>query len=422
MIKKILTYSFGEILVKGSAFLVIPLYSHLILPIEYGTLGFLNALVAFLPFIFTLYYLYAFVRFSVETEEKRLISTFFYLGIFLNIFYLISALIVYGVFIKYYDIALKYFILSILGSSLVFVFQILQLYYRSKGLSKSYIRISVSYSLIGLSLNFLFLLLLDDNVLAMLLSAMSTSIIATLFAYKLLFHNIKWKLFDLSLVVKILKYSIPLVPGAIALLMFSQSDKIILINYISKEELGIYALAFTIGLSMAYIGNAFFMAYQPIFYDKLSKGLSKEIENGYWKILVFLLLALLLSFLAIFIVYQFINIKYIEGFKLSLIIALAYCFVAFSQIMELHLTYMKKTSIVSIVYGFGGILTISTLFILIPLMGTKGAALSLFISAFVISVFMYNTAQKYLFISYNKFYVLFFYLFMLSIGGFILWI
>lgn len=422
MIKKILTYSFGEILVKGSAFLAIPLYSHLILPIEYGTLGFLNALVAFLPFIFTLYYLYAFVRFSVETEEKQLISTFFYLGIFLNIFYLISALIVYSVFIKYYDIALKYFILSILGSSLVFVFQILQLYYRSKGSSKSYIRISVSYSLVGLSLNFLFLLLLDDNVLAMLLSSMSTSIIATLFAYKILFHNIKWKLFDLSLVAKILKYSIPLVPGAVALLMFSQSDKIILVNYISKEELGIYTLAFTIGLSMAYIGSAFFMAYQPIFYDKLSKGLFDEIKNDYWKILIFLLLALLLSFLAIFIVYQFINIKYIEGFKLSLIIALAYCFVAFSQIMELHLTYMKRTSIVSLVYGFGGILTISTLFILIPLLGTKGAALSLFLSAFLISVFMYNIAQRYLFISYNKFYVVSFYLFTLSVGGFITWI
>jgi O-antigen/teichoic acid export membrane protein len=256
----------------------------------------------------------------------------------------------------------------------------------------------------------------------MLLSGMCNSIIVTLFAYRILSKNIDWKLFDRSLVVKILKYSIPLVPGAIALLMFSQSDKIILINYISKDELGIYTLAFTIGLSMAYIGSAFFMAYQPIFYEKLSKGLSDEIKNDYWKILLFLLLALLLAFLAIFVVYQFINIKYIEGFKLSLIIALAYCYVAFSQIMELHLTYMKRTSIVSIIYGLGGILTVSSLFILIPLMGMKGAALSLFLSALLISVLMYNIAQRYLFISYNHFYVVSFYLFTLSAGGFIIWI
>jgi len=420
MIKKILTYSFGEVLVKGTSFLAVLLYSRLILPHEYGTLGFLNSLVSFLPFILTFYYLYAYVRFSVEVKEKRLISTYFFMGLVLNMFYFLSALLIYFFFIQQYNIELKYFILSITSSSMIFLFQILQMYYRSRGLANTYIKFSIFYSILGLTLNFSCLLYFEDNIFAMLLSSSITSLLVTIVAYKILRNSIHWKLFDISLVKKILKYTIPLVPGAIALLVFSQSDKIVLINYISKDELGVYTLAFTLGLSMSYIGSAFFMSYQPLFYEKIAQNLRLEIEQQFWKNMIFILLALLLSFLVIYIAYYFVDSKYSGGLKYALIIALAYNFITFSQMMELHLTYIKKTLLVSFVYGVGGILTLVLLFTLIPLYGTKGAAISLLISAFVISVCMYFLAQKKMYLNYNKSILFGYYVITLSIGGILL--
>ncbi len=417
MIKKILTYSLGEVLVKGVSFLALPLYSHLILPEEYGTLGFLNALTSFLPFVFTLYYLYAYVRFSVEVEEKKLISTYFYLGLFLNIFYLGSALILYFLLIENYNIELKYFILAIISSSSIYMFQILQMYYRSQGLVKSYIKFSVTYSLVGLSLNFLFLLSFKDNVFAMLLSSAVTSLIVSIIAFKILRQYIDWKLFDKVLVKKVLKYTIPLVPGAIALLLLSQSDKIVLINYVSKEELGVYTLAFTLGLSMGYLGSAFFMSYQPLFYEKLSQGKDKEIKEQFWKNIIFILGALISSFGVIFIAYQFIDKRYIDGLNIAFIIAISYSFITFTQMMELHLTHIKKTYLVSLVYGVGGIITIVNLFLLIPTYGTTGASISLLISSFIISVLMYIVAQKKLYIAYNKVSLILFYIVTLSLAG-----
>jgi len=420
MIKKILTYSFGEVLVRGASFLAVLLYSRLILPHEYGTLGFLNSLVSFLPFILTFYYLYAYVRFSVEVKEKRLISTYFFMGLGLNLFYFISALILYFLVIHKYNIELKYYILSIVSSSMIFLFQILQMYYRSKGLANTYIKFSILYSIIGLTLNFSFLLYFEDNVFAMLLSSSITSLLVTFIAYKILRASIHWKLFDVRLVKKILKYTIPLVPGAIALLVFSQSDKIILINYITKDELGVYTLAFTLGLSMSYIGSAFFMSYQPLFYEKIAQKLTVEIEHQFWKNIVFILLAVCLSFLVIDIAYYFVDSKYSSGFKYALIIALAYNFITFSQMMELHLTYIKKTILVSLIYGIGGILTIGLLFTLIPIYGAKGAAISLLISSFVISISMYLLAQRKMYLNYNKIVLFSYYLITLSIGGLLL--
>jgi len=416
MIKKILTYSFGEVLVKGVSFLAIPLYSHLIMPSEYGTLGFLNSLVSFLPFIFTFYYLYAYVRFSVDEEDEKIISTYFYMGLFLNIFYFFSALIIYFLFIQHYQIALKYFILSILGSSLIYIFQVLQMYYRSKGFASAYIKLSIAYSIVGLILNFIFLVLLKDNVLAMLLSAVITALSLSILAYIILKKFITWEQFDKELVKKIFVYSLPLVPGAIALLLFSQSDKIILINYISKEDLGVYTLAFTLGLSMSYIGSAFFMGYQPLFYEKLFKGHKAEVENQFWKNIIFIILALCLALVIIIVSYQFIDAKYSRGLSLSLLIATAYSFLTFSQMMELHLTYLKKTGLVSLVYGVGGILTVGLLLYLIPIYGAKGASVSLFLGAFVISLFMYLMAQYHLYLEYNKIAVILFYSFVLILG------
>jgi len=409
VIKRILTYSFGEVLVKGLSFLAIPLYSSMILPEEYGALGFLNALIVFLPFVLTLYYLYAYVRFSVDIEDNRLISTYIYMGLFLNIFYLLFALLLYFLFIENYEIVLKYYTLAILASATIYIFQIMQFYHRSKGLANKYLQYSIIYALSALSLNFILLYFLSDNVLAMLSSKLLISIIVSILAYNILKEYISWEKFDKTLMYDILKYSTPLVPGAIALLLFSSSDKLILLKYISKEELGIYTLATTMGLGMGYLGRAFFMGYQPLFYEKIAYNKYNEIKEQFKKNIFMLLVAILAMLIVIHIGYQVIDDKYITGKPIAISIALTYSLVTFSQLMELHLTYMKKPAYVSYIYGFGGLATVIALWIFTPYFGTIGAIVVLFSTALLTSFLMYYIGQKVLYIQYNKLYLLLFY-------------
>lgn len=415
MIKKILTYSFGEMLVKGLSFLALPFYSHLILPEEYGVLGFLSSLTSFLPFIFTLYYLYAYVRFAVDVEDEELLSTYFYMGLFLNIFYFLSAIILYFLLIKSYDIQLKYYILSIGSSSSIYLFQVLQMYHRSKGKSSEYLKYSVIYALTGLMLNFLFLLYFKDNILAMLFSSFFVSIIASLVAYRVLKKYVKWKFYNFKLVVEVLTYSIPLVPGAIGLLLFSQSDKLILASYVSKEELGVYIMATTIGLAMGYLGRAFHMAYQPIFYAKISENKNYEIQEQFWKNITLIMFASIGVLFVVYVAYQFIDSKYVDGMYISFTIVLAYTFVTFSQMMELHLTYVKRNAFVSYIYVFGGVLTLILLWVFVPTYGMEGAATILYGTAMFTSIVMYIVSQKILYIPYNRFSVLMFYIFMFGL-------
>jgi len=409
VIKKILTYSFGEVLVKGLSFLAIPLYSSMILPEEYGALGFLNALIVFLPFIFTLYYLYAYVRFSIDVADDSLISTYIFMGLFLNIFYLLFALLLYFLVIENFEILLKYYLLAILSSAVMYIFQIMQFYHRSKGFAKKYLQYSIVYALSGLGLNFLLLYSFSDNVLAMLNSKLILSMIVSLSAYRVLKKYISWKKFDKNLMYDILKYSVPLVPGAIALLLFSSSDKLILVKYISKEELGIYTLAATMGLGMGYIGRAFFMGYQPLFYEKIADNKYAEIQEQFSKNVLMLLVAMIAILVVVYVGYKLIDDKYVEGMPIAISIALTYTLVTFSQLMELHLSYMKKSSYISYIYGFGGVVTVFTLLQVIPDFGTRGAVVVLFFTALMTSFLMYYMAQKVLYVRYNRLYLLLFY-------------
>ena len=419
MIKKLLTYVTGEVSIKAIGFLMIPLYSHLISPEEYGVLGFLNALVAFLPFILTFYYLYGYVRFSLDTQSTEILSTFVAMGLVLNLFFMtVSIGIYFTSFRQYYTIEWVYFLLAISASASIFVFQILQMHYRSQQMASRYLRFSLLYALITTFLNIALLLWLKDKILALLLSSLLTNLLMSLIAFILLRNTISLKYISWKLSLNVLRYTIPLVPGAISLLLFSQADKLILFHYVSTTELGVYVMAFTLGLSMSYIGSALFMSYQPMFYTHATKKTPEKSVEGFKNSLIILVGGLTLVLVVIKIAYLLIDSRYAEGEEYAMIIAVAYSLLAFAQLLELHLTYLQRTGLVSLVYTIGGIVNIVLLYFFIQAFGALGASLALLLSSLIMACLMYLLGQKYYYLPYDR-TILYFYFFSIAIilGG-----
>ena len=409
MRKKLLTYITGDILVKGLAFLTLPLYSHLIMPNEYGILGLLSAIVAFMPAVLTLSYINGFVRFSIDTDKKTIISTFVFLGTILNFIYFFLALLVYKIIVYTYEIPFEYYLLAIVTSVMVFLFHILLVYFQSISNAKAYMKITVFYGLCGIILNFIFVISMENNILAMLIANFINTLIVTLFAFNTLKKNIFWHSIDFSLAKEVLLYTSPLTLGAIGLLTFSQMDKLILTEYIDKSQLGIYTMALSVSLAISYLGRALFISYQPDFL-KLADKNNNLIIKRYKVIILFILASMVLTFLAIGVIYQLVDSRYYSGIKIAFINTMAYTFLVFARIMELHLSYKKKSSIIALVYGMGGLSTIFLLYIFIPKYGMIGASYALYISGCLISIFMYILAQKYFFLGYPRKITVAFYL------------
>jgi len=400
---------------------MLPVYSHLITPDSYGILGVLNSLVAFLPFILTLYYLYGYVRFSINEQSEKLISTFIAMGFILNIFFVLASAGLYFALLQYhYSIELIYFLIAVCALASLFVFQILQMFHRSRQMAGRYIRFSVLYTILGTFFNLSFLVFLNDKVLAMLLSNLITNIIVSAIAFIVMKKMLRFKHISWKLSRQVLQYTIPLVPGAVALLLFSQADKLILFQYVSSSKLGIYTMAFTLGLSMSYLGNALFMSYQPMFYANAAENDSAKLKDGLKHNSFLLIAGLILVLILIKTAYLFISQQYVSGEPFAMVIAVAYSLMAYAQSLELHLTYIKHTSIVSLVYGMGGIINVLLLLWLVPFMGNIGAALSLLLSASIIAVLMYFLAQKYYYVPYDRGIIYGFFSTTVLIGGGIL--
>jgi O-antigen/teichoic acid export membrane protein len=421
MLKRLITYAAGEAGVKSVGFLLLPLYSHLILPEEYGILGFLNAFVAFLPFIFTFYYLYGYIRFSLEEDDQTYISTFLMMGMGLNLFFILMSIAVYFLLSQYYFVEWYYFMLCVMALAALFVFQIMQMYHRSKNQATEYVKYSTLYVLFGSVCNVVLLIMLVDNVLAMLVSSLVVNMFASIMAYRKLRAHWRLDLVSLELIKRVLRYTVMLVPGAVSLLLFSQMDKIMLAGVVSNTTLGVYTMAFVLGLSMSYLGSALFMSVQPTFYELAKANRQDELEKNFRIYLLLLGGAVLLVMGVIKIAYFLIDLRYSGGEQIAMLVALAYSLMSAAQFFELHLTYIRRTSLVSLIYGIGGVLNIVLLYIMIRSDGIYGAAIALLLSAAIIVCSMYLMAQRHYRINYRSSDLMGFGLLIMLLTGVTLW-
>jgi O-antigen/teichoic acid export membrane protein len=73
--------------------------------------------------------------------------------------------------------------------------------------------------------------------------------------------------FEWKFVRETLPFSLPLVPHYLMALCLVAADRLILAHYCSLQEVGLYSLGYTLGMSMYVIGASIGQAWQPIYYD-----------------------------------------------------------------------------------------------------------------------------------------------------------
>ena len=66
-------------------------------------------------------------------------------------------------------------------------------------------------------------------------------------------------------------FSIPLLPGALAYLALSLSDRIILERFVSLSQIGIYSLAYTLSLTLNIVIQGFYKAIEPEIFQHYGK-------------------------------------------------------------------------------------------------------------------------------------------------------
>jgi len=152
---------------------------------------------------------------------------------------------------------------------------------------------------------------------------------------------------------------------------------------------------------MALFTQSFRLAFEPFFFKE---GKNKDSKDVYSEVLKYFTFFGMLIFLGVVLFIDLVNIiltpEYIEGNVIIPLILLSQLFFGIYYSLSLWYKLTDRT-----IFGFymslsGFIINLAGLLILVPLYGYIGAAVSIFISFFVITAVSYVLGQKYYPINY----------------------
>lgn len=217
--------------------------------------------------------------------------------------------------------------------------------------------------------------------------------------------------FDKQLLIKMLKYGLPLMVGSLAFITNENIDKLLIGNLIGKEQMGIYAACYKIGIFMTLYITAFRLGAEPYFFNQANKVNSKE---TYAKILTWF--TIIGSFFMLFIIVfidVFANIllgkeEYFQALSIVPIILLANLFLGISYNLSVWYKLTDKTKFGMILSVIAAIITILINIIFIPKIGYMASAWATLLAYSFVVISSYLIGKKYYAVPYPVKKILFY--------------
>ncbi len=215
--------------------------------------------------------------------------------------------------------------------------------------------------------------------------------------------------FDSSLFRKMMGYSFPILVIGLAGMVNQNIDKILIPFLIPAEQdpmfqLGIYGANYKLGVLMNMFIQAFRYAFEPFFFSRSS---SEDTENPkiYAIVMKYFIIFGLLIFLGMTLYIDIVKLlippEYHPGLKVVPIILMADLFFGIFFSASIWYKLKDRTWYGAYIALTGAVITILLNFLLIPLIGYMGSAITVFICFFIMMVINYFWGQKYYPIPYD---------------------
>jgi len=208
--------------------------------------------------------------------------------------------------------------------------------------------------------------------------------------------------FEWKFVRETLPFSLPLVPHQLMALCLVAADRLILAHYRSLQEVGLYSLAYTLGMAMFLVALSIGQAWQPIYFETArSNGGRHTLGN------LSSSMAVLLTAIAIFGVQiasyftHLLDSQYFPVGRLIPWIIGSYLLHAFFGLFQLALLEAKKTKFILAASAAAFFLNLALNLWLIPLLGMYGAAYATLVAYGAEALVMYFYAQRVFFLPYD---------------------
>ena len=411
--KNSLLYVISTISVKATSFLLLPFYSHLISPDEYGYVYVITAFVNFMSLFMTLSLHGALARFffdcESEGEVKQLYSTIVLYIFCISTFF---ALVLYTNSEKISDflnLTIVYFKYGIFISYISVYYPIILSLLYSKQSAKIVSIASTILGMLGVAIQLIMVLKMDDKSLALIQTLLINAILSFSVFCWFSRRYLTIPILKMNAFILYIKYSVSQFPSDMSVWLVQFSDRLFINKFIGAFDAGIYGMGSQLGQIPQILFHSVNRAYVPFSFLKY-----KENENGNKRALDdivrsnVMVVSILTSLIAILIVMSnnliaLLASQYAKVANVMPMVLIAIwidCMrILFMHPLAYRVSFMK---IKSMIWVLSAVLNIGLNFLLITRFYIYGACFSLIVSYGLTCILIVFFADKAIKIHYQK--------------------
>lgn len=241
--KETLVYSIGSFGSKIFSFLLAPFYTFFLTKEELGVYDLLITTISLFVPLVSLQLSDSTYRWLIDNnnnDEKRKIITNSLIGYFVNFILFLIGFILFNYFVSV-QYSFYFIILLFFNGLLPFLQNIL----RGLGKTKEFAKNGIITSFFILFFNVLFIYVFKFQVEGILLANIVAYLIATcLIIIKIkLYKDLQINSFDKNILIKMLKYSLPLIPNLMSWWLIGSASKYIILHFLGADSNGLYAIS-----------------------------------------------------------------------------------------------------------------------------------------------------------------------------------
>lgn len=403
LFKNSLIYLIGNFGSKFLGILIIPLYTHYLNTEQFGYFDLVVSYITLLTPLVTFQItdaLYRYLLDSKDSMESSNIITNSYTIMLLNLFILNLLLLILFQFV---DFNYKYLFLIQLDTLILYTIWI----QTARGLKQNFLY-SVSgviFTVVSLVSNLFFILVLEYKVNGLILSNIIAAAVTFIYVeYKLrLINYFKIKYISRKFNLKLIKFSLPLIPNVVSWWVMNGSVRTLLTHYEGMQANGLFAIANKFPSILLMLNTIFSLAWQE---SVITESKSKDNKEFYTKMFNYYIIFQftgVIIFLSItkFLMQFLVDESYYISWTYIPFLYLATIFSGFSSFYGASYLSSEKTMGSFYTSVLGAVVNLIVAICLIPLIGIQGACVATMLAFLTMWIARIINTRKYFKININ---------------------
>jgi len=420
-------YGIGTVAGRFLNFILVPFYTNVLAPAEYGIVAYLYSLIAFTNILYWYGMEAAYFKFATDTRSpagsstgpkwdhsspRAYFSTPFIAMVGTSLLLSVIVFLSRGTISSWigippqHDVLISYTAgILVLDAVAVIPFAFLRL----ARMVKMFAWVKFLSILTNVLLNIVLLLKYQAGVEGIFLSGLIASGVTLLMLVPVIVGEFRPR-FDGKMLRAMLRFCLPTVPAGLALMALQVVDRPILRALTDDSTVGIYQANYRLGIFMMIAVSVYDYAWRPFFFSHAS---DPDAKKMFARVMTYVVLALSMIFFAFtfflpdivrvdFGGYNFIHPKYWEGLGIVPVVMMGYIFLGISTNLSAGIYIRKKTHYLPMINVTGAVANVALNFLLIPKFGIIGAAWATLLAYLAMAVVLYIVVEKVYPVEYEK--------------------